>query len=237
MPDIFQSSSQNKTQPAPATDTPTQPEVQVTASPTPQATPTNASAATPFSLPSTGMNLFSTLSFNPDGIHFVNQEPNEDVILFFRADFITNVPWIVTTIILLFVPVIFAILAPMVGLSTVMLTPQANLVILFFYYLLLFGYAFISFMYWFYNVGIVSKKNIISIDFADVTYKNVATTPLSEVSDIDYTQQGFFQTFFDFGNVLIRTEGASQNINFYRIPQPDQVTNVILQLRQLVHND
>lgn len=237
MPDIFKApSAQNKS----SQETPvkqSQPDstpVQSATATTPQ--PTQA-AASPLSLPQTGMNLFSTLSFNPDGIHFVNQEPDEDIILFFRADFITNVPWIFTTIVLIFVPILWGILSPMIGVSPNTLSPQDTLVILFFYYLLLFGYAFISFMYWFYNVGIVSKINIISIDFADVTYKNVATTPLSEVSDIDFTQQGFYQTFFDFGDVLIRTEGASNNINFYRIPQPDQVTNIILQLRQLVQHD
>src|SRR5665213_2964159 len=98
MPDIFQSSStQNKTPETPVVQSS---QIQPQAAPAMQPNPVPATttptqtAASPLNIPQSGMNLFSTLSFNPDGIHFVNQEPDEDVILFFRADFITNFPWI-----------------------------------------------------------------------------------------------------------------------------------------------
>ncbi len=239
MPDIFQF---NSNKPIPATNQSGQNTgASTTASnPTQPSDPINPVAKTTAAqsianLPQTAMNLFSTLSVKPRGVNFANQDPNEDVILFFRADFITNAFWIFATIFLLFVPIIFAILAPMVNLSLSMLNPQANLVILYFYYLLVFSYAFISFMYWFYNVGMVTNKHIIGVQFSDVTYKNISTTPLQEVADIDFTQQGFSQTFFDYGTVSIQTEGINPKIDLVKIPQPGKVTDIILQIREALN--
>ncbi len=239
MPDIFQSNS-NKT----TASTTSTPAVQNTSTPTPSntsSTPagplTKASIAAQniANMPQTAMNLFSTLSIKPQGVNFANQDPNENVILFFRADFITNTFWIFATIFLVFVPILFVILAPMVNLSLAMLNPQANFIILYFYYLLVFSYAFISFMYWFYNVGIVTNKHIIGVQFSDVTYKNISTTPLQEVADIDFSQQGFSQTFFDYGTVSVQTEGINPKIDFVKIPEPGKVTDIILQIREVLN--
>ena len=234
MPDIFQAKSnkppviqpgQNNTAPASAA--------------TPNPNPT-LSKATPTqtidNLPQTAMSLFSTLAVKPQGVNFANQDPDENVLLFFRAAFITNFFWIFTTLVLLFVPLVFIFFAPIINLSTAMLTSQANFIVLYFYYLLVFSYALVSFMYWFYNVGIVSSKHIIGVVFADVTYKNISTTPLQEVADIDYTQQGFSQTFFNYGTVTVRTEGMSPQIDFTKVPQPGKVTDTILQIREAMND-
>src|SRR5580704_4322959 len=48
--------------------------------------------------------LFTTFCQNPLNISFAEQEDDETIILFLRRDFITNVPWIIASVGLAFVP-------------------------------------------------------------------------------------------------------------------------------------
>ena len=96
------------------------------------------------------------------------------------------------------------------------------------YYLLVFGYAFVSFITWFYNVGILTKKRLVDIDFSDIMYKNVATARLIDIVDVEYTQGGFLHSFFDYGDVFVQTEGIKPNFEFHAVPHPSIVVNMIL---------
>ena len=50
------------------------------------------------------VHIFTTFMKNPKGISFAEQENDESIVLFLRRDFITNVPWIVAALGLLFIP-------------------------------------------------------------------------------------------------------------------------------------
>src|SRR3989344_5631674 len=54
---------------------------------------------------SVNKNPLSAFMFMPEGITFENQEPNETIVLFLRKHFITNLPWIFLSLILLLIPV------------------------------------------------------------------------------------------------------------------------------------
>jgi len=50
------------------------------------------------------MNILSTFCQNPIGIHFQTQKKNESIILFLRSHFITNLSWIIISIMLITIP-------------------------------------------------------------------------------------------------------------------------------------
>src|SRR4029077_7689113 len=93
MPDIFTEDQQNKTE---------------------TETPTTAAAEIAKDYP---INLFTTYCKYPRGISFAEQEDNEDIILFLRRDFITNVPWFLSTIGLAFVPFLIRFIFVSTGFS------------------------------------------------------------------------------------------------------------------------
>ncbi|HVF69007.1 MAG TPA: hypothetical protein VNA13_00420 [Xanthomonadales bacterium] len=187
-------------------------------------TPTVAKQSNP-------IGLFSAYSDNPTGINFANQEPNENIVLFLRRHFITNVGWIFFTVIFLLLPPILTALVSFSGASFFTITPQLMLVLTIFYYLLVFNYAFVKFITWFYHVGIVTPKRLLDLDVDNILHYHLAETGIEDVVDVSYSQKGFFQSFFNYGDVPIQTEAIKANFEFEKTPHPSEVADITTDLR------
>ena len=161
----------------------------------------------------------------------------ETVKLFVRRHVITNLPWIVTTIVLLLIPVLIQILLTLTATPLPPLPNNFITIFLLFYYLITFTYAFISFLDWFYNIIIITNTEIIDIDYADVIYHDVAATNVNLVEDVNYTQVGFIRGLFNFGDVFVQTAGGKENIEALAIPQPARIARIILDFIGKGEND
>lgn len=185
-------------------------------------------------LPRGKVGLLTNFCLYPEGIKLENQEENEIIILFLRRNFSTNIQWIVSTVLLLFAPLLLT-LVPF-PISTFL--PASYLTTLtLFYYLLVFGFFLISFTNWFYNISIVTTQRVIDLDYANLTYKHVAGTTIPNVKDVSYIQSGFIRSYFDYGNVLVQTEAEVTNFMFDSVPHPAQVVDIILDLIRGIKND
>ena len=172
--------------------------------------------------------IFSSFCQNPIGISFKDQEEDEKIILFLRRHFITNVPWIFITLILIIIPIAFTILNSKLSIINLANFPTSFVVLLtLFYYLIVFAYAFINFITWYFNISIVTQKRVIDIDFSNLVYKNVAATTLGLVQDASYTQIGVIRSVFDYGDVLVQTAGTLDNFDFTAVPHPEKVIKII----------
>lgn len=110
--------------------------------------------------------------------------------------------------------------------------PQGLTIILTaFFYLIIVGYAFSKFISWFYNIGIVTQKRIVDLDSINILSHNTATANFNEIVDVKFTQRGFFQSTFDYGDVHIQTEALRANFEFHASPKPTEVTDIISDLR------
>lgn len=174
------------------------------------------------------MSLFTTYCENPENIHFSTQEPDEKVLIFMRKSKFLNLSWILTAVILAIMPNILFIFRDQFAAITP--PPQYLLLIIPFYYLLIITYAFVNFIIWYYNAALVTNKRVIDIDFHQLVMKEVDETKLALVQDISYRQEGVFENMFDFGYVLIQTAGTIDNFEFYGLPKPDHVVQVVQQL-------
>ncbi len=176
------------------------------------------------------VHLFTTFTKAPRGISFAEEDDDEDILLFLRRDFITNVPWIASTIGLIFVPFIIKFIFTSTGFSLFTLPHNIAFVLVTFYYLILVGFAFANFVSWFYNIGLVTTKRGVDIDFTELSTINVGTAALSDIIDVEYTQQGFFQSAFDFGDVRLRVEATGEVFVFEQVPRPTEVAGTISKL-------
>jgi hypothetical protein len=163
----------------------------------------------------------------PLGVRFANQEADEQIVLFLRRHFITNVPWITITLLLLIAPFILIPIATFVIELPFTLPANLTVLLLLFYYLIVFGYAFINFLHWFYNIGIVTQKNIIDIDYSEIVNVHVAATKVTQLEDVSYKQSGFFKTLFNYGDVFLQTAGNLPNFEFLRVPNPGKAVDII----------
>src|SRR5581483_8651255 len=67
--------------------------------------------------PQHNAHFFTTYCEYPKNIHFGTQEPNEQILLFLRRDFITNIPWVISSIILAVAPMLLSAVATTSGLD------------------------------------------------------------------------------------------------------------------------
>lgn len=190
------------------------------------------------SLKEQSLAFFTTYAELPKGINFENQEEEETILVFLRRHPITNLPWIIISLILFILPIFLPFFLPsfLEAISFIDITiPQSFIAIsLAFYYVLILGFALLSFVSWFYNISIVTDNEVVDIDYSHVTYKNIATTNLREIQDVEYIQKGFLQTFFNYGDVFVQTAGAHPNVEFLRIPNPARVNDIIMDEKRRV---
>jgi len=177
------------------------------------------------------LGMFSSFFTHPDGVEFANQNPNESIVLFLRRHFVTNIPWILFTVFFAMLPLFLTLLLHSVPFAFFSLPARFIAVLLAFYYLLLIGYAFSSFVSWFYNIGIVTTEKVVDINTINILQQNIVSADLSEVVDAEFLQRGLFQSYFDFGDVYVKTEALKASIVFDQAPKPSQVTDTIIDLR------
>lgn len=175
----------------------------------------------------------ATFYERPFGISFQNQGEDEEILLFLRRHFITNVPWLFIASILIIIPLIFAYVLPYLGqVNTTLpfLPSRYTTIFVIFYYLVIFNYFLINFITWYFNVSIITQKRIVDIDYSDLVYHDVAVTKLSLVEDVNYNKIGFIASLFDYGDAFVQTAGEKLHFDFLEIPHPEKAVNIIQNL-------
>lgn len=173
--------------------------------------------------------MFSQYTTRPQGVTFEHQEANEVILLFLRRHFITNLRWVIITILLLLTPLLFPILASIIG-SVFPVSSGYIIVALGFYYLAVIGYALLHAVVWFYNVGIITNIRAIDIDLVGITNRNVAVAILADIVDVEYSQKGFLASFFNYGDVHLQTEGIKTLFEYLSVPKPAKVSDLVTDL-------
>jgi len=167
--------------------------------------------------------LFHSFCFNPS-LRFDGQDTDEVPILVFRAHPITQLFWIINGFfILLFIFGLNIFLPSYLGFYQIIFINLFGLSFIF-------SYFYFNFLHWFFNVGIVTNKRVLDVDFYGLIYKETTIAMLNKIEDITAKVGGFFPSFFDYGNVFIQTASNEANIEFMNIPKPQQVTKIINQL-------
>jgi uncharacterized membrane protein YdbT with pleckstrin-like domain len=158
-------------------------------------------------------------SFNFDGQH-----SDEQVILVLRAHPITQIFWLINTIILGIVLLIIDYFFP------AFLNYFQYVFFNIFSLAFIFAYMWFNFLSWFFNVGIITNERVIDIDFSSVLYKEITETQLNRIQDLTNKSGGFLESFVNFGNLFIQTAGTEANIEFLNIPKPSLAASIINEL-------
>ncbi len=163
---------------------------------------------------------FHALSFYPD-VHFKSKLPDEEVVLILRAHPITQLSWVFNTFILLllllgsnFIAVYFLDIFKVLFLDLIMLVT-------------IFNYAWSNFLKWFFNVGVVTTKRIIDVDFYSILVRETSGTRVDRVEDISANVSGYLGSLFNYGDVMVQTAGEETNLEFLRVPEPALVVKAI----------
>ncbi|MGB9883004.1 MAG: hypothetical protein ACPLRN_00595 [Microgenomates group bacterium] len=162
-------------------------------------------------------------------IKFETYEEGEKIILLLRAHPITYFSVIFNVVI--FLLIIFASNFFLVYL----LNSSQVFIVNLFAVVFVFSYIFFNFLNWYFNVGIVTNKRVIDIDFNNVLYKEVSSAQLDKIEDITVKSGGYFEAFFNYGDIYIQTAGAVDYIEFSNVPFPSEAVETINKLLAKKH--
>lgn len=152
---------------------------------------------------------------------FEAQGPNEVLILLLRAHPFTQIPWVVNTIIIgILIMVLLAFVSSYVLFQQLIFLIIASVIFLG-------SYVWFNFLSWFFNVGIITNERIIDMDYHGIIYKEITGTHIDRVEDITVKSGGYFESFFDYGDVFIQTAGKEANIEFDNVPKASEVVKII----------
>jgi hypothetical protein len=175
-------------------------------------------------------NAFSAFRFMPTNLRFETQEQEETIILFLRKHWITNLNWILLSVILIITPLI---IFPLLTQSTMLPVQIASSVISFLilvWYLLSFSYTLIQFITWYFTVSIITNERIIDIDLVNVLNKKLSETRVALVEDVTENTRGFLGAIFDYGDVVVQTAAKEQEFFLDAVPHPEKVVQILNEL-------
>jgi len=167
----------------------------------------------------------STFATFPDGVAFETQQLEEPIVLLLRRHWITNLPWICLTILMIVAPLLLRF-------TQMLIFFPANFQIIFvvLWYLLTLSFVFEKFLGWFFNVYIITDERVVDVDFYSLTYKQISDAGLNKIQDITYRTRGVVGSIINYGHILIQTAGNQPNIQFEDVPRPAEVVRILNEL-------
>lgn len=179
--------------------------------------------------------MFPAYLERPSHYRFEGQDLEEKILLLLRAHPITNLKWIIPAVLLFLVPFFIPRDLQLLNVNLSALPQTFGIIFLIINYLLVLIIVFEGFLGWYFNVYIVTDKNIIDVDFHSLLFKNIDVAPLRNIEDTSSSMGGLLNAIFHYGNVFIQTAGASRNIDFTSVPRPHHVADFILDETHKIH--
>jgi len=169
---------------------------------------------------------FSAYADYPEKVSFVNEDPEEKIILLLRRHPVTNLNWVIAAFFMLIAPFFFFLFPP---LDTVPYDYQFAITLV--WYLITFAFIFEEFLSWFFHVNIITDERIIEVDFHNLIYREITDANIDQIQDVTTQIGGGLRTFLNYGNVFIQTASEVPRIEFEDVPKPDKVARVLRELR------
>lgn len=171
-------------------------------------------------------NPLAAFVIRPPDVTFVNQHSQEKILLVLRQHPIVNVRWMIITVLLVMAPFLVFPLLPLFD----FLAGEVKFFTMIGWYLLVAAYVIENFLYWYYNIYIITDERIIDIDFISLIYRQVSEAKIDKVEDVTADASGLFAGIFNYGNVTIQTAAEKREFEFLRVPQPTRVTKFLNEL-------
>lgn len=158
----------------------------------------------------------------PEAVCFDAQTQTEQVILLLRQHPIVLFRQYVLIALGFLAPTLFSF-TPFLD----FLPPQFGWAFILGWYVIMAGMALQVFLYWFFNVFLITDERIIDVDFHSVVQKDVSTAKIDKIQDITLSTTGAFASFFDYGTVFVQTSAEKNVFEFDNVPHPTKVAALL----------
>lgn len=167
-------------------------------------------------------NPFAAFSTKPHKAHFQSQHPDEQIVLALRRHPITNVPWVLVAIGMVFFPFFVSIL-PIVSFFPATVQVMSWVA----WYLIVTAFVLENFLSWFFDLNLITDERIVDIDFDNLLYKRISSAKIENIEDVTSSTGGFIRSMLHFGSVFIQTAGEKREFEFRDVPQPEKVIRIL----------
>lgn len=160
---------------------------------------------------------------------FFQMKPQEEVLHVVNQDLVPHLPKLVLSVLLFLLPFFF--LFPLLRLGT----PG----------FLIFGaLAISSLIYLIRNLTkrkntalIITDRRIVDVDQKGLFDRVVTEIGHHQVDEASYRIRGMMPTIFRYGELRLKTSGETADIHFIRVRKPEQVQNLINELRHVIDDE
>ena len=156
---------------------------------------------------------------------FVKLKEYEQIVYILRRHPLTFIPTAVLFIALLLIPVIlYTLIRPVYG--DFFSGPNVYPLMILggsVYYLSIYLFFYAYFIDFYLDVWIITNKNLIDVEQLGVFHREISTTRLSRIQDINSEVKGFVPTFLNFGDITIQTAGSDRQFVIKGIENPISV--------------
>ena len=162
----------------------------------------------------------------PKDVSFHGQDKDEDIILVVRAHWITWIPQLSFSLLLILLP--FLLMLAFTGLSISLTVGLLLLGII-----VSISNTLNAFFKWFYSVNIITTQRIIDVDFINAFQHRFSEAQLEKIEDISHEHVGFLGSLFDVGTVYIQTAASNAEFEFQNIPRPRDIQDTLNDLLEM----
>jgi hypothetical protein len=99
-----------------------------------------------------------------------------------------------------------------------------------FWFLVIIGYSFATFLKWLYNMYIITDERIIDVDVYSLLKRNLTSAKIDHIQDVTAANYGLLGSIFDVGIVVVQTAGTHPMLEFGGVPHPARVVTLINEL-------
>ena len=178
------------------------------------------------------MKLFKGPLKKNDGVEFESQEPSEKLYFMLRRHPITNLGWILASIIMALAPLVAMSIAVDLQINFFdLVPPEYQVLAILLWYMFTMLIAFESFLIWYFNVYIITDKRLIDVDFTGFWGKRISEASYDNVEDISYSTDKFWHILFNYGDIFMQTAAEQTEFEFHSVPKPglvhDKLTDLV----------
>ncbi len=176
-----------------------------------------------------------TLKHFPWKDAFLNQQPNETILLILRRHWIVLAGHFFHLALFSIIPGIAAIIIYYTGWWEVFLDEPGYVIAVLVtstYYVGLWLMYFHIFLDYRLDIWVVTDQRIVDIEQRGLFNRIVSELNILNVQDVTSEVQGKFGTFLDFGNIYVQTAGEQHRFIFSQVPKPQAVARIVMQAHE-----
>ncbi|QQG49605.1 MAG: PH domain-containing protein [Candidatus Berkelbacteria bacterium] len=181
-----------------------------------------------------------TIDTNDEAFLYLNLHPGEQIQLIVRHHWAGFLGTLMLVLGMALVPILMIVAASLLdGLDIESIVPIVVLFISGFFIFLL-TFLFGAWINFYYDIVFITNNRILNVDQKGLLARGTSELPLLQVQNVSAQVEGFLQTTFNYGTLIIETAGAGTSDDPHRpglqgyftihdLPDPNRLARIIIE--------